>query len=437
MNQEMSCSSFLLHPFKGLVEETTMSFQPDEAFARALDAADPLRRFRTQFHIPRRDNGSPVLYFCGHSLGLQPRKARALVEQELDAWEELGVEGHFQGERPWYSYHEHFRAAGARLVGALPSEVVFMNSLTVNLHLMMMTFYRPASSRYCLLMDSPPFPSDLYALQSQLRYHGHDASDDLLLLPSGDIKMSLAERGQEIAVVLLNGVNFLTGELLDIPRLVDAAHGQGCIVGLDLAHAIGNVGLHLHNWQVDFAVWCSYKYLNGGPGGIGGCFVHEQHGRDLTLPRLAGWWGNDPATRFQLTEQNQLAPQPGADGWQISNPPILTMAPLLASLALFDEAGMPALRAKSERLTGYLYYLLQRLPSRAFEILTPSDSARRGCQLSLRLHDRPRQLLAALQAEGVICDFREPDVLRVAPVPLYNTFHEVWTFARILEQFLR
>jgi kynureninase len=413
-----------------------MSWQPDEAFARALDAADPLRHFREQFHIPRRADGAPVLYFCGHSLGLQPRGARALVEQELDAWARLGVEGHFQGERPWYSYHENFRAAGARLVGALPSEVVFMNSLTVNLHLMLMTFYRPTASRYRLLMDSPPFPSDLYALQSQLRYHGQDISEGLLLVPSTDIEASLAEHGHDIAVVLLSGVNFLTGEFLDIPRLADAAHRQGCIFALDLAHAAGNVPLHLHEWQVDFAVWCSYKYLNGGPGSIGGCFVQDLHGRDVTLPRLAGWWGNDPATRFHMHTQNLFTARPGADGWQISNPPILAMAPLLASLALFDEAGLPALRAKSERLTGYLHYLLERLLGCSFEILTPSDPARRGCQLSLRLHDRPRELLAALQAEGVVCDFREPDILRVAPVPLYNTFHEVWAFAHVLEQFI-
>lgn len=412
-----------------------MNFQPDESFSRALDDADPLRRFREQFHIPRRADGAPVLYFCGHSLGLQPRTARALVEQELDAWARLGVEGHFEGERPWYSYHENFRDAAARLVGALPSEVVFMNSLTVNLHLMLMTFYRPTASRYRLMMDSPPFPSDLYALQSQLRYRGQDVSKDLLLVPSADIEASLAKHGQEIAVVLLSGVNFLTGEFLDIPRLVDTVHRQGCVFALDLAHAVGNVPLHLHDWQVDFAVWCSYKYLNGGPGSIGGCFVHDLHGRDLTLPRLAGWWGNDPATRFQMQTQNLFTARPGADGWQISNPPILAMAPLLASLALFDEAGLPALRAKSERLTGYLHYLLERMPDGFFEILTPSDPARRGCQLSLRLHERARELLAALQAEGVICDFREPDVLRIAPVPLYNTFHEVWGFARILERF--
>jgi kynureninase len=415
-----------------------MTFQPDESFARALDDADQLRHFREQFHTPQRPDGRPVIYFCGHSLGLQPRAARALVEQELEAWARLGVEAHFHGKNPWYSFHENFRESGARLVGALPGEVVFMNSLTVNLHLMMMTFYRPTATRYRILMDAPAFPSDLYALQSQLRHHGFEASDGLLLIEghSEDIEAVLAERGDEIAVVLLNGVNFLTGHFFDIPRLAEAARRRGCVFALDLAHAAGNVELRLHDWQVDFAVWCSYKYLNAGPGAVGGCFVHEKHGRDLTLPRLAGWWGNDPATRFQMQTQTNFVPQPGADGWQISNPPILAMAPLLASLALFEEAGMPALRAKSELLTGYLYYLLQRLPGGRFEVLTPAEPAGRGCQLSLIVHDRSHELLATLQAEGVVCDFREPNVIRVAPVPLYNTFQEVWTFARLLEKFL-
>lgn len=413
-----------------------MIFQPDEAFALALDEADPLRHFREQFHIPRRPDGSPVLYFCGHSLGLQPKRARAFVEQELDAWARLGVEAHFHGENPWYSYHEIFRDSGARLVGAQPGEVVFMNSLTVNLHLLMRTFYRPTASCYRIIMDAPAFPSDLYAVQSQLRQHGFEPQDGLLLVDPPDIEALLAERGSEIAVVLLSGVNFLTGQFLDIPRLADAAHRHGCIFALDLAHAAGNVPLHLHDWQVDFAVWCSYKYLNAGPGSVGGCFVHDKHGRDLLLPRWAGWWGNDPATRFHMHTQTTFVPQLGAAGWQVSNPPILAMAPLRASLALFDEASMTALRAKSERLTGYLYYLLERLPGRHFDMLTPTDPTRRGCQLSLRLHDRPRELLSILQEEGIVCDFREPDVLRVTPVPLYNTFHEVWTFAHILEQYV-
>jgi kynureninase len=414
-----------------------MTFNPKESFARSLDAADPLQHFRAQFHLPLRPDGRPLLYFCGHSLGLQPRTTRALVEQELEAWAQLGVEGHFQGEHPWYSYHENLRDAGARLVGAQAGEVVFMNSLTVNLHLMMMTFYRPTASRYRILIEAPVFPSDLYALQSQLRHHGYAPGESLLLIEgrSEDIEALLAERGTEIAVVLLSGVNFLTGQYFDIPRLADAAHRAGCVFGLDLAHAAGNVALHLHDWHVDFAVWCGYKYLNAGPGAVAGCFVHEKHGRDITLPRLAGWWGNDPATRFQMQAQTEFVARPGADGWQISNPPILSMAPLLASLALFDEAGMTALRAKSERLTGYLHDLLQRLPGRSFDILTPADPARRGCQLSLLVHDRPHELPKMLQAAGAVCDFREPNVLRVAPVPLYNTFHEVWTFARVLERF--
>ncbi|HEY7308491.1 MAG TPA: kynureninase [Gemmataceae bacterium] len=413
-----------------------MNFQPDESFARALDDADPLRHFRDQFHIPMRPDGRPAIYFCGHSLGLQPRAARGLVEQELDAWARLGVEAHFHGKNPWYSFHENFRETGARLVGARPGEVVFMNSLTVNLHLMMATFYRPTATRYRILMDAPVFPSDLYAMQSQLRLHGFESSDGLLLIEGDDVDLEaeLAERGDEIAVVLLSGVNFLTGRYFDIPRLAEAARRQGCVFALDLAHAVGNVELRLHDWQVDFAVWCSYKYLNAGPGAVGGCFVHETHGRDITRPRLAGWWGNDPATRFDMHTQTTFVPRPGADGWQISNPPILAMAPLLASLALFDQAGMTALRDKSERLTGYLHYLLERLPRGRFEILTPAEPPRRGCQLSLLVHDRPNEVLSALQTEGVVCDFREPNVVRVAPVPLYNTFHEVWTFARLLER---
>jgi kynureninase len=416
-----------------------MHYQPDEAFARALDEADPLRSFREQFYIPRRADGRPVVYFCGHSLGLQPKTARAFVEQELDAWARLGVEAHFNGPRPWYSYHENLRDSGARLVGAQSDEVVFMNSLTVNLHLLMMTFYRPTAGRYRILMDAPAFPSDLYAVQSQLRYRGYKPREVLLLIElrgSEDIEAVLAERGSEIALVLLSGVNYLTGRSFDLASLAAAAHRQGCVFAVDLAHAIGNVPLHLHDWQVDFAVWCGYKYLNGGPGCVAGCFVHEKHGRDVTLPRLAGWWGNDPATRFQMRTQTEFVARSGADGWQISNPPILAMAPLLASLQLFDQAGMTALRAKSEQLTGYLHYLLGRLPNRACEIITPTDPARRGCQLSLLIHDRPEEMMKALQAAGVVCDFREPNVLRVAPVPLYNTFHEVWTFAQILEQFI-
>jgi kynureninase len=419
------------------------SVEPDEASARRLDDADPLRPFRDRFLLPRRADGTPQVYLCGHSLGLQPVAARALVEQELDDWARLGVEGHFRGQTPWYSYHETLRDAGARLVGALPSEVVFMNSLTVNLHLLMATFYRPAGARRCILIDEPAFPSDLYAVQSQIRWHGLSPAECLLAArPRGgehtirteDVEETLERRGPEIAVVWWNGVNFLTGQLFDLPRLTAAAHRQGCLVGLDLAHAAGNVPLRLHEWGVDFAVWCSYKYLNGGPGAVGGAFVHERLGKDTSLPRLAGWWGNDPATRFRMHLQPEFIPKEGADGWQVSNPPILALAPLRASLTLFDAAGMAALREKSERLTAYLLALLDRLPAGRFEVVTPRDSARRGCQVSLVVHDTPRELVAALEAAGVICDFREPNVIRVAPAPLYNTFHDVWAFADVLSR---
>src|SRR5947209_4257335 len=412
-----------------------LEFQPSESFARRLTAEDPLRRFRDAFHLPTRPDGTPLIYFCGHSLGLQPIAARGLVEQELDDWAALGVEGHFLGRDPWYSYHEQFREVGARLVGAKPGEVVMMNGLTVNLHLMMATFYRPAGQRFKILIDEPAFPSDLYAVQSQLRLHGFDPAEALLsfrprpgehVLRMEDAAALFEQRGAEIALALCNGVNFVTGQWLDMPYLTALAHRAGCAAGFDLAHAAGNVPLQLHDWNVDFAVWCSYKYLNSGPGAVGGCFVHEKHGQDTRLPRLAGWWGNDPATRFQMDTEREFVPRPGADGWQVSNPPILAMAPLKASLALFDEATMPALRAKSEHLTGYLLDLLDQIGDPRVEVITPRDTERRGCAVSLLIQERPRYLVQHLQRLGIVCDFRPPNVIRVAPVPLYNTFHEVW-----------
>ncbi|MFN4258058.1 MAG: kynureninase [Gemmataceae bacterium] len=421
-----------------------MHYQPNEAFARQLDAEDPLRSYREQFHVPRSADGAPLIYFCGHSLGLQPKGARPLLEQELEDWAMLGVEGHFHARSPWYSYHELFRETGARLVGARPGEVVMMNSLTVNLHLMLTTFYRPTPQRYRILTDAPSFPSDRYALLSQIRLHGFDPADALRtigprpgedVIRLEDVETILEQEGPQIAVVLWNGVNFCTGQSFNLARLAAAAHRQGCIFGCDLAHAAGNIPLELHAWHVDFAVWCGYKYLNAGPGAVAGCFVHDQHGHHLELPRLAGWWGNDPATRFQMHQHEDFIPRPGADGWQLSNPPILALAPLRASLALFDAATLPALRAKSERLTGYLEYLLDRLPVGRCHILTPRDPAQRGCQLSLRLADGA-QVMAWLAARGVVCDLRPPDVLRVAPVPLYNTYTEVWRFARLLGEYL-
>jgi kynureninase len=423
---------------------TALSFQSEESYAGRLDAEDPLSSFRDQFLFPERPDGSPQTYLCGHSLGLEPRSVRPLIEQELSDWARLGVEGHFHGKTPWYSYHETLRDAGARLIGALPHEVVFMNTLTVNLHLMLATFYRPSGQRQCIMMDEPAFPSDLYALKSQVRHHGLDPNTFLLparprpgehLVREEDVEDLLERRGREIAVVVWNGVNFLTGQFFDLPRLTRAAHGQGCLVGLDLAHAAGNVPLELHEWGVDFAVWCSYKYLNGGPGAVGGAFVHEKHGRDLDLPRLAGWWGNDPTTRFHMQLQPDFIPREGADGWQVSNPPILSMAPLRASLELFDAAGMAALRTKSERMTAYLLYLLEAgSGSDRFEIITPRQPARRGGQISLVVHDRPREVLPALQAAGVVVDFREPNIVRAAAAPLYNNYRDLWQFAQVLQR---
>jgi kynureninase len=418
----------------------TPDFSPHEDLARTLDAADPLAHFRERFFLPRRADGTPLIYFCGHSLGLQPKAARDLVIGELDAWAQRGVEGHFRGDAPWYSYHELVRDAGARLVGARPDEVVFMNGLTVNLHLMLASFYRPDRGRQKILIDGPTFPSDRYAVTTHVRQRGLPTGCVLCveprpgepLLREDDVGSAL--EGNDVAVVLLSGVNFLTGQSYDVPRLVRAAHARGAVFGLDLAHAAGNVPLSLHDWGVDFAVWCSYKYLNSGPGAIAGCFVHERHGNDLAIPRLAGWWGNDPATRFRMQLEPDFVPKQGADGWQLSNPPILSLAPVRASLALFDEATMPALRAKSERLTGYLIDLLDTLPASRCELITPREPARRGCQVSLRIVDRPREAQKALEAAGVVCDFREPDVIRAAPVPLYNTYHEIWSFVRALTE---
>jgi kynureninase len=419
-----------------------VEYQSSESYARELDAADPLRGYRDQFHIPRGRGNQPLIYFCGNSLGLQPKRVRQAIDHELRDWADLAVDAHFEGETPWYSYHENFRESGARLVGARPGEVVMMNSLTVNLHLMMISFYRPTPDRFKILIDGPTFPSDMYAIKSQIAHHGHEPGGALLVVeprPGENgvrrdaIEAILDREGDRIALVLFSGVNYFTGQALDMAAITAAAHRRGCRVGFDLAHAAGNVPLHLHDWGADFAVWCSYKYLNSGPGAIAGCFVHERHGRNLELPRLAGWWGNDPKTRFGMHLLPDFVPQSGAEGWQISNPPIMAMAPLKASMEIFDEVGMDALREKSQRLTGYLQYLIDELPTRRFEVITPREPAQRGCQLSILAHEAPRELGRKLRARGVVSDFREPNVIRVAPVPLYNTFHEVWTFWRILQ----
>jgi kynureninase len=427
------------------------AFRDDEAFALSLDGEDPLARFRDRFHMPRGANGEALVYLCGNSLGLMPKAARASVEQELDAWAQHAVNAHFESKAPWYSYHELFRESGARLVGTRPGEVVMMNSLTVNLHLMLTSFYQPTAARHKILIEAEPFPSDLYALQTHVRSRGFDPADVIIecgpragesAIETGAFESILAQRGGEIALVFVNAVHYLTGQFFDVERIARAARTHGCALGFGLAHAAGNVPLRLHDWDADFAVWCSYKYLNAGPGAIGGCFVHERHARSRNLPRLAGWWGNDPATRFQMRANREFVPREGADGWQLSNPPILAAAPLVASLAIFEEAGMEALRAKSILLTGYLEFLIDRVAASPeaggrLEIVTPRAPEARGCQLSLRVRGGARELFDALDHRGVVGDFRDPDVIRLAPAPLYNSFHDVWRCARVLAECLK
>ena len=421
-----------------------MNFSADEDFAQKLDAEDPLRHFRERFHLPLGKDGKPLIYFAGNSLGLMPRAARKIVEQELDNWAELAVDAHHRAGTPWYSYHETFREPTARLIGAQPNEVICMNSLTVNLHLMLVTFYGPTKSRNKILAEEPAFPSDTYAIKSQIIHRRLDPKDALILARprKGEFTVrteeivDLIERHRDrLAVVMIGAVNFFTGQLFDIEKITTVAQKHGIVVGFDLAHAIGNLPLALHAWNVDFAVWCSYKYLNAGPGAVAGAFVHERHATNTKLPRLAGWFGNDPNTRFRLHLEPEFIPVPSADGWQISNPPIFSMAPLRASLSIFDEAGgMEPLRAKSIKLTGYLQFLLEQAGSNRFTIITPREANERGCQLSILAHEHPKELFRKLQAAGIKCDFREPNVIRVAPTPLYNTFHEVWRFARILAE---
>jgi len=409
-----------------------------------MDAQDPLREFRKEFHLPLAKDGKPLIYFAGNSLGLMPKLARQIVEEELDNWAKLGVDAHHATGTPWYTYHEALREPTARLAGVKPVEVICMNSLTVNLHLMMATFYRPTKSRFKILMEEPAFPSDTYAIKAQIAHHGLDPKNALILarprkskftIQIEDIVDLIEENADQLAIVMFGAINFFTGQLFDIKKIAAAAQKHGAVVGFDLAHAIGNVPLSLHDWDVDFGVWCSYKYLNGGPGAVAGAFVHQRHATNTKLPRLAGWFGNDPNTRFQLHLEPEFIPVPSADGWQISNPPIFSMAPLRASLAIFAEAGgMEALRAKSIRLTSYLEFMLNQSGSKRFTIITPKSPDERGCQLSVVAHEHPKELHNELIAAGVKCDFREPNVIRVAPTPLYNTFYEVWRFTNILAE---
>ena len=409
-------------------------FRADAGFAREMDARDPLAKYRERFLIPRGPDGKDSVYLCGHSLGLQPKTVGAYVEEELEAWAKLGVEAHFHGKHPWMPYHRLLTEQTARLVGAKPVEVVVMNSLTVNLHLMMVSFYRPVKERHKIVVEESAFPSDQYAVQSQIRYHGFDPATSLIelkpragerVLRDEDIVGLIEREGDSIALVMLGGVNYSSGQLFDLEGIAREGHAKGCVVGFDLAHAAGNVPLKLHEWDADFAVWCSYKYLNGGPGCIAGCFVHERHAREA-LPRFAGWWGHDQETRFKMGPE--FHPMAGAEGWQLSNPSILSMAALRASMDIFDEVGMEALRKKSVELTGYMEFLLGKKLSDKFSIITPREPGRRGAQLSICVSRNGHAICERLTEEGAPCDWREPDILRVAPMPLYNTFADVQAF---------
>ncbi|MBK9583398.1 MAG: kynureninase [Saprospiraceae bacterium] len=408
-------------------------------YALELDHQDELSSFRQRFHIPKDENGNDVVYLCGNSLGLMPKATSDYINQELEDWKNLGVEGHFLAKNPWMPYHEFLTKNMANVVGALPSEVVVMNSLTVNLHLLMVSFYRPTSNRYKILFDYSPFPSDRYAIASQVKFHGYDPADAMIeLIPDSsdelvsidNIKNILETQGNEIALILIGGVNYYTGQLYDIKTITQLGHAHGCVVGFDLAHAAGNIDLHLHEDGPDFAAWCSYKYLNSGPGSLSGCFVHERH-HQSDLPRFAGWWGHDKATRFLMGDEFQ--PIQTAEGWQLSNPPVLSMAAIRASLDLFAEAGIDRLRSKSVKLTAYLADLLAEIQDENIKIITPSDPSSRGCQLSIQMIKPDKKLFNYLTENGVIADWREPDVIRVAPVPMYNSFEDVWQFCRILK----
>lgn len=410
-------------------------FDITKDFAASMDARDPLAAYRERFYIPQAPVGRDSIYLSGHSLGLQPKSTRAYIEQELHDWETLGVEAHFRAHSPWAPYHELLAESTARLVGAFPGEVVVMNSLTVNLHLMLVTFYRPTAERNKILIEANAFPSDQYAVKSQLRYHGYDPAVSLLQIAprpgetsihTEDIEKRIQTKGDSITLVLLGGVNYFSGQAFECARIAEAAHARGCFVGFDMAHAAGNLRLQLHDWNADFAVWCSYKYLNAGPGAVAGCFVHERNARNPGLPRFAGWWGHDKQTRFRMGPDFQAIPS--AEGWQLSNPPILSMAALRASMEIFDEVGMDRLRSKSELLTGYLEFLLDQERSDKFSIITPRNPSHRGAQLSLRLSRGDRAVCETLASQGVICDWREPDILRVTPVPLYNSFSDVFMF---------
>lgn len=417
-----------------------MRYEASLSFAQKMDEQDALRHFRDQFFFPKhKDQDS--LYFCGNSLGLQPKPVHSYITQELEHWKNHGVEGHFKGDKPWMHYHTFLQTQTAHIVGAAEDEVIVMNTLTVNLHLLMVSFYRPDKKRFKIIMEAGAFPSDQYAVESQVKWHGFHPEEAIVevaprvgaqLLRTEDILAAIEQHGDQTALILFGGVNYYTGQFFDLQAITEVGHQAGAYVGFDLAHAAGNVPLQLHNWDVDFAAWCSYKYLNAGPGGPGGVFIHQRHGNNPALPRFAGWWGHDEANRFLM--QKGFVPMPGAAGWQLSNAPIFSFAAHRASLDLFAAATMPALRKKSEALTGFLAFLIDTL-QQPLHIITPSDPAERGCQLSILTKNKGKALFEYLSENGVICDWREPNVIRLAPVPLYNSFQDVWELYERLKMF--
>lgn len=418
-----------------------MTYQANRAYARSLDKEDPLRGFRDRFHIPMQADGSPYVYLCGNSLGLQPKSTKDALIQELTDWGNLGVEGHFHAKNPWMPYHEFLTHAMAKVVGAKPMEVVVMNTLSVNLHLMMVSFYRPEGKRNKILIEYDAFPSDKYAVESQLKYHGIDPKEGMLelrardgeeLIRMEDIEKVIEEQGDEIALIMIGNTNYYTGQFFDMKAITKLGHAKGCKVGFDCAHGAGNVKLNLHDSGADFAVWCTYKYMNSGPGSLGGCFVHERHAHDKDLPRFAGWWGHNKDTRFKM--RDGFDPIPGVESWQLSNPPILSMAAIKASLELFEEVGMDRLRTKADHLTGYLEYLVDEIADDRIKIITPRDPKHRGSQLSIQVRDADKGLFDKITEAGVIADWREPDVIRIAPTALYNSYEDVFRFSELLKE---
>ena len=419
-----------------------MQYKNSLTFAKQQDKEDVLYHLRNLFHIPKDKKGDEWLYFTGNSLGLQPKSTKRYINQELEDWAILGVEGHFEAKNPWLNYHELLTDKMAKVVGAKPIEVVVMNTLTTNLHLLMVSFYRPTKTKYKIVIESDAFPSDRYAVESQLKFHGF-SSDDIIewkprkgedLLNIEDLQKIVSEQGDEIALLLIGGVNYYTGQFLDLKRVAKIGHSKDCVVGIDLAHGAGNIQPNLHESNVDFAAWCTYKYLNSGPGSLGGVFVHERHANNKDLPRFSGWWNHNKETRFNMRQPFDV--MKGAEGWQLSNPPILSMAAIKASLDLFDEVGMDALREKSEKLTGYFEYLIGEIDSDDIKIITPHNAHERGCQLSIQVKNADKSLHKKLTENNIITDWREPNVIRCAPVPMYTSFEDVYRMVFILKGLL-